>query len=228
MEGQGSYKAWQLSLVVPLLGLSNAFGFALPGRSSTPSSSSSSRGHPSSLLKLSSVAAPALSSFSTPSPVVPGVEWLCTDDDAGDYGTGVAGDGTALASVERPRFDAKKYRVVELPNGLRALLVSDPTSEMAGCSMNIHAGSFQDPPGFAGLAHFHEHMMFLGTEKYPGEDEYEQFLSTNGGFSNAYTADEDTNFYFEVTAPHLSGAMDRFAQFFLCPTFAQEMVDREV
>ena len=129
-----------------------------------------------------------------------------------------------LGSVERPKNDAKAYRVLELPNGLRALLVSDPASEMAGCSMNIHAGSFQDPPEFAGLAHFHEHMVFLGTDKYPGEDEYEQFLSTHGGFSNAYTADEDTNFYFEVTAPHLSGAMDRFAQFFLCPTFAKEMV----
>jgi len=71
--------------------------------------------------------------------------------------------------------------------------------------MDIHAGSYQDPPEFAGLAHFHEHMLFLGTEKYPGEDAYESYLSANGGSCNAFTADEQTNYYFDVTAPHLEG-----------------------
>jgi insulysin len=46
---------------------------------------------------------------------------------------------------------------------------------------------------------FHEHMLFLGTEKYPNEDEYETFLSQYGGFSNAYTDMEDTNYYFSIT-----------------------------
>ena len=54
--------------------------------------------------------------------------------------------------------------------------------------------------------------LFLGTVKYPGEDDYEGFLSTHGGSSNAYTADEDTNYYFDVTSDYLEGALDRFAQ----------------
>ena len=41
-----------------------------------------------------------------------------------------------------------------------------------------------------GLAHFNEHMLFLGTKKYPKEDSFEEFLSANGGASNAYTASE--------------------------------------
>jgi len=38
----------------------------------------------------------------------------------------------------------------------------------------------------------------LGTDRYPKEGEYEQFLNQNGGSSNAYTAMEDTNYYFSV------------------------------
>lgn len=46
---------------------------------------------------------------------------------------------------------------------------------------------------------FHEHMLFLGTQKYPDEDDYENFLSQYGGFSNAYTDMEDTNYFFSIT-----------------------------
>jgi insulysin len=41
-------------------------------------------------------------------------------------------------------------------------------------------------------------MLFLGTTKYPKEGEYEAFLNEHGGSSNAYTATEDTNYYFSV------------------------------
>ena len=80
-------------------------------------------------------------------------------------------------------------------------------------------------------------MLFLGTEKYPDEDDYENYLSQYGGFSNAYTDMEDTNYYFSVTteaeekrktSDALSGALDRLAQFFIAPTFVRDAVDREL
>ena len=84
-------------------------------------------------------------------------------------------------------------------------------------------------------------MLFLGTEKYPDENEYESFLSKYGGFSNAYTDMEDTNYYFSLTtttsknddtchatSEALEGSLDRLAQFFIAPTFESSMVDREV
>lgn len=46
------------------------------------------------------------------------------------------------------------------------------------------------------MAHFLEHMLFLGTEKYPDESEYKKYLQKNAGNSNAYTAALETNFYF--------------------------------
>jgi len=95
--------------------------------------------------------------------------------------------------------DTRSYRVISLPqNSLTVLLASDPQTDVEAASMHVRAGHFDDPPHRAGLAHFHEHMLFLGTEKYPREEEYEEFLGRNGGMSNAYTDMEDTNYYFNV------------------------------
>ena len=70
--------------------------------------------------------------------------------------------------------------------------------------------------------------MFLGTEKYPDETEYSKFLSQHGGGSNAYTAGDHTNYYFDVTPKNLEGALDRFSQFFIAPLFTESATDREV
>jgi insulysin len=51
-------------------------------------------------------------------------------------------------------------------------------------------------------------MLFMGTEKFPNEDGYGEYLAQHGGYSNAYTSSTNTNYYFEVGAPHLRGALD--------------------
>ena len=85
-----------------------------------------------------------------------------------------------------------------------------------------------NPPELPGLAHFLEHMLFLGTEKYPVEDEYASYLSAHGGDSNAFTSDTSTNFYFSVSHEFFEPALDRFAQFFLSPLFTEESTEREL
>lgn len=74
---------------------------------------------------------------------------------------------------------------------------------------SLLSGSLSDPPNIAGLSHFCEHMLFLGTKKYPKENEYSQFLSEHAGSSNAFTSGEHTNYYFDVCHEHLEGALDR-------------------
>ena len=71
-------------------------------------------------------------------------------------------------------------------------------------------------------------MLFMGTEKYPDENEYNTYLSSHGGGSNAYTDTEDTNYYFDVNAPHFAGTVDRFAQFFIAPLFTESATEREL
>lgn len=60
------------------------------------------------------------------------------------------------------------------------------------------------------------------------ENDYSEYLAKHSGYSNAFTGAEDTNYYFEVSADHLPGALDRFAQFFLSPLFNESGVDREM
>lgn len=91
--------------------------------------------------------------------------------------------------VMKPPLDDRNYELMVLPsNGLRVVLCSDPSSNEAGAAMDVHVGACSDPVEVPGLAHFNEHMLFLGTKEYPKEDSFEEFLSANGGSSNAYVS----------------------------------------
>jgi len=130
--------------------------------------------------------------------------------------------------VRRPPSDPRTYRVLQLENGLQVLLASDPTASTSAAALTVQCGTFQDPLERLGLAHFHEHMLFLGTEKYPKEDEYSRYLSEHGGDSNAFTMSEYTTYYFKVGSSFLDGALDRFAEFFISPTFDPSGIEREM
>lgn len=130
--------------------------------------------------------------------------------------------------VETSESDKKQYRALTLPNGLRVLLASDPKTDTAAAALDVHVGHFSDPADVPGLAHFCEHMLFLGTEKFPKEGELEDFLSRHGGQSNAYTATEDTCYFFSLNQDALQPALERFSQFFVSPLFTAAATDREL
>ncbi|ETI20794.1 hypothetical protein G647_07136 [Cladophialophora carrionii CBS 160.54] len=152
--------------------------------------------------------------------------------------------------LEKPDLDDRSYRVIELSNKLEALLVHDAQTDKASASLNVNVGNFSDEEHMPGMAHAVEHLLFMGTEKYPVENEYSSYLSSNAGHSNAYTAATQTNYFFECAAQHesnekltngtteggangtsagpLYGALDRFAQFFVKPLFLENTLDREL
>ncbi|MGM0434351.1 MAG: insulinase family protein [Pseudomonadota bacterium] len=119
------------------------------------------------------------------------------------------------------------YRYLELENGLGALLVSDPRADKAAAALDVHVGAGADPEDRAGLAHFTEHMLFLGTETYPDPGEYKSFINSHGGSHNAFTSALDTNYFFNVEPQFLKPALDRFSEQFRVPTFAEELIERE-
>jgi insulysin len=133
----------------------------------------------------------------------------------------------ATIDVAKSPNDRRDYRALVLENGMKVVLISDPATEKAAAAVDVDAGSNSDPDDFPGLAHFLEHMLFLGTEAYPAAGEYQEFITSRGGSNNAYTAHENTNYYFDIDSPWLEPALDRFAQFFIAPLFTQDYVDRE-
>ena len=132
-----------------------------------------------------------------------------------------------IVDIEKSETDDRSYRFLELSNGLKVLLVSDLDADKSAASMTVYRGSYQDPIGREGLAHFLEHMLFIGTEKYPEPDGYLQFVRANGGSSNAYTASDHTNYFFDIGSHAFREGFDRFSQFFIGPLFSKEYVERE-
>ncbi|KAM8875108.1 nardilysin-like [Spinachia spinachia] len=218
-----------------------------------------------------------------------------------DVDGGVALEDQGDTEIVRSPSDPKKYRYIELSNGLRALLISDfsrtdvkggsenredqgeaddrqdedaevereeegdsgegseeeeeedkeeeqdsdfdeldediaakkkkkkgSSEKQAAAALCISVGSFSDPDDLPGLAHFLEHMVFMGSEKYPAENGFDAFLKKHGGSDNASTDCERTIFQFDVQKKYFREALDRWAQFFICPLMIEDAIDREV
>ncbi|CAM9573464.1 unnamed protein product, partial [Ectocarpus sp. 13 AM-2016] len=87
----------------------------------------------------------------------------------------------------------------------------------AAAAMAVSVGSLSDPEHCQGLAHYLEHMLFMGSTKYPDENEYDSFISASGGSTNAFTECEYTLYHFDVLPQHLEKGLDIFAPFFVGP-----------
>ncbi len=132
------------------------------------------------------------------------------------------------AQIKQSPNDDRQYKSITLPNKLEVLLISDKNTDKAATALDVKIGSGSDPKGYEGLAHFLEHMLFLGTKKYPHAGSYQAYINRHGGSHNAYTSFENTNYFFDINADSLEPALDRFAQQFVAPTFTAKYVTREI
>ena len=129
------------------------------------------------------------SSFSTHKFIPTTTRLLQSSSSSAPYNTAV---------VTPQNDDSRTYRAVTLSNGLSCVLISSPTTSTSACSVTVNIGHCSDPLSHPGLSHFLEHMLFLGTEQEPTENGFEDWLSENGGGTNAYTDLENTGYYFSV------------------------------
>lgn len=136
--------------------------------------------------------------------------------------------GFVIDTSQGPLGEKREYKSLKLDNELEVLLISSPEFNKSAAAMDVALGSLEDPEDSLGMAHFLEHLLFLGTEKYPDVEDYNRYLKSYQGYSNAYTSDENTNYYFEVDHEGFTGSLDRFAQFFVSPLFNEVYVDREL
>jgi protease-3 len=133
---------------------------------------------------------------------------------------------TQAAVIKSPN-DNRQYKVITLPNQLEVMLVSDPSTEKSAASLSVGVGLLQDPQTQQGMAHYLEHMLFLGTEDYPDTKGYSAFMTANGGAQNAYTWLDITNYMFSVNNDAVDEALDRFSDFFKAPMLYPEYTDKE-
>ena len=129
--------------------------------------------------------------------------------------------------MQKSPNDPKEYRYLTLSNQLRVLLVHDAHASRSAASLSVEVGHFNDPIDRQGMAHFLEHMLFLGTEKYPLIGEFQRFITEQGGTHNAWTGTENTTYFFDVGVDAYDEALARFSQFFTAPLFNEEAIEKE-
>ena len=115
-----------------------------------------------------------------------------------------------------------------LKNDIKYINIQDLTLDKSHVMVSVNIGSISNPFEYQGLAHFLEHMLFLGSKKYPKENQFEEFLNQHGGGSNAYTDTFQTVYYFSIFNEKLEEAIDMFSRFFIDPLFYEDSVNREI
>ncbi|RUO21165.1 peptidase M16 [Aliidiomarina iranensis] len=133
----------------------------------------------------------------------------------------------AHLTPESSAADNNRYRYITLDNGLRVLLVHSPTSPQSAASFAVNAGHFQDPDSAPGVAHFLEHLLFLGTQSFPDADAFAKRIDTHGGHFNAWTGTEHSNYYFTTANAGFAESLMHFAELFKAPLLAEEWVEKE-
>jgi len=130
--------------------------------------------------------------------------------------------------IIKPKIDNRKYIGFTLENNIKTLLIIDPTTHLSSASLTVNIGSYEDPKNLNGLAHFLEHMLFMGTEKYKNEDYFMKFINNHGGTTNAFTMNETTTYFYDIQNEFFLESLDIFCEFFKTPIFSKNSIEKEL
>ena len=120
------------------------------------------------------------------------------------------------------------HKYISLDNKLDILFIEDTISVNSCAVVYVECGSNNDPEDVEGLAHFLEHLLFMGSTKYSDVDAYFKQINMNGGSSNASTARDYTTYFFEISNNVFLNTLDIFSRFFIDPLFNVKYVEKEV
>ena len=130
--------------------------------------------------------------------------------------------------IGKPKYDNRSFNGNKLENNIKYVTIHDEHLDRSYVSVCVNTGSYNNMKGYDGLAHFLEHMLFLGSTKYPDEAYYSKRLNELGGHSNAYTDTCKTVYFFNVYDSGLEEILDIFSRFFIDPLFDMNSISREI
>ena len=129
--------------------------------------------------------------------------------------------------LDKSNQDTRIYEYMELPNKLKLIIITESNiNALCSCALSVGVGHIDDT--YDGIAHFLEHMLFMGTINYPEEDYFLNYIAKNGGSSNAMTADKFTTYYYTIKQEMLLNSLNVFSDFFINPLLKSECIDREI
>ncbi|MBD8272320.1 pyrroloquinoline quinone biosynthesis protein PqqF [Pseudomonas fluorescens] len=117
-----------------------------------------------------------------------------------------------------------------LANGLHLCLRHAPRLKRCAAVLRVAAGSHDAPLAWPGLAHFLEHLLFLGTERFPAGEGLMTYVQRHGGQVNASTRERVTEFFFELPVSTFDEGLVRLADMLTHPRLAidDQLRERDV
>jgi zinc protease len=100
----------------------------------------------------------------------------------------------AIAAAAGSHAQEVKYEKYQLGNGMTVILHEDHSLPVSAINLWYRVGSKDEPPRRSGFAHLFEHLMFMGTQRVPG-NAFDEIMEGGGGSNNASTAEDRTNYY---------------------------------
>lgn len=127
--------------------------------------------------------------------------------------------------IDLPINDKRDIRGLTLNNGINIVLISDPNTKMSSCSIGVHAGYLEDK--FEGTAHFLEHLLFMGSSKFPEQNMYHSYIQNSGGIDNAFTGDNITCYFLELESEFMEKGVEMLSWFFREPLLDMKHINSE-
>lgn len=129
-----------------------------------------------------------------------------------------------------PALNPPRPHTETLANGLRVTLRHAPNLKRCAAALRVAAGSHDVPLAWPGLAHFLEHLLFLGTERFPAEQGLMAYVQGHGGQVNARTSERTTDFFFELPPQAFNGGLQRLSDMLAHPrmNLDDQLREREV
>ena len=129
-----------------------------------------------------------------------------------------------------PALNHPRPHTETLANGLRVTLRHAPNLKRCAAALRVAAGSHDVPLAWPGLAHFLEHLLFLGTERFPTERALMAYVQGHGGQVNARTSERSTDFFFELPQQAFAGGLVRLSDMLAHPrmNLDDQLREREV
>jgi zinc protease len=118
------------------------------------------------------------------------------------------------------------FHRTKLASGVTLLVREMPHASVASVSIWCRTGSAHEPESLSGISHFLEHMYFKGTERY-GPGEMDRVIKGLGGYNNAATSVEYTNYFAALPAENYTLALEVLADALLHSRFDPAEIDRE-
>ena len=126
-----------------------------------------------------------------------------------------------------PKNETRNFHHFLLNNKIPVVIIQDNKLEKNTFALKVNVGFFQDNQTY-GLAHFLEHMIFMGSKKYPEENYFNKKLNLANGSTNAYTASNKTVYYFDSISSHFFEMIDNFYNLIKDPLLSEEALSREI